>query len=121
MAVAPNLTFEPHTAPLDIKFSYGPTSSMGIYDDGSAWVTLHGSWDSDPPVGYKLVQVALTNATGPGGGITLQTQATSSSQTGYKDIFWNRDLSVCPQDCFSQDGLAYDSTGRLCMCIDSTG
>ena len=39
---APALPFHPHMAPLDILFT----------DDGStAWVTFHGSWDSDVPVG----------------------------------------------------------------------
>lgn len=33
--IAPRITFEPHTAPLDIKFN--PNGS-------AAWVTFHGSW-----------------------------------------------------------------------------
>ena len=39
---APRLPFHPHTAPLDILFN----------DEGTAaWVTFHGSWDTDVPVG----------------------------------------------------------------------
>lgn len=39
---APRLPFHPHMAPLDILFN----------DEGSAaWITFHGSWDSDVPVG----------------------------------------------------------------------
>jgi glucose/arabinose dehydrogenase len=41
----PRLVFHPHMAPLDIKFN----------DEGTvAWVTFHGSWNSDPPVGESL-------------------------------------------------------------------
>lgn len=41
----PRLPFHPHMAPLDILFN----------DQGSAaWVTFHGSWDSDPPVGKPI-------------------------------------------------------------------
>lgn len=36
------LPFHPHMAPLDILFNDAGTS---------AWITFHGSWDSDPPVG----------------------------------------------------------------------
>lgn len=46
----PRLPFHPHMAPLDILFN----------DDGTAgWVTFHGSWNSDKPVG-KLFH-PLTN------------------------------------------------------------
>lgn len=39
---AARLPFHPHMAPLDILFN----------DDGTVgWVTFHGSWDSDIPVG----------------------------------------------------------------------
>ena len=42
---APRLTFQVHTAPDDTKFN----------DSGNeAWVTFHGSWDRNGPVGYKL-------------------------------------------------------------------
>lgn len=41
----PRLHFHPHMAPLDLLFN----------DDGSAgWVTFHGSWNSDTPVGKSL-------------------------------------------------------------------
>lgn len=39
---APRLGFHPHMAPLDILFNDAGTA---------AWVTFHGSWDTDVPVG----------------------------------------------------------------------
>lgn len=38
----PRLPFHPHMAPLDILFNDAGTA---------AWVSFHGSWDSNPPVG----------------------------------------------------------------------
>ena len=39
---AARIPFHPHMAPLDILFNDAGTA---------AWVTFHGSWDSEPPVG----------------------------------------------------------------------
>jgi glucose/arabinose dehydrogenase len=44
-----------HSAPLDILF-YGGGSFPDAYD-GDALVTLHGSWNAEPPVGYKVVRI----------------------------------------------------------------
>ena len=40
------LVFHPHMAPLDILFNEAGTA---------AWITFHGSWDSDPAVGECLL------------------------------------------------------------------
>lgn len=51
---APRLGFTPHTAPLDILFN----------DEGTAaWVTFHGSWDTDVPVGKSIDQTLLSTGT----------------------------------------------------------
>lgn len=42
---APRLSFQAHTAPLDILFNEIGTA---------AWITFHGSWDRTDPVGYNL-------------------------------------------------------------------
>ena len=39
--IGPKLTFEAHTAPLDIKFNTGGGEST---EGQRAWVTFHGSW-----------------------------------------------------------------------------
>lgn len=114
------MAFHPHTAPLDIKLFYGPTSEEGLVNDGSAWVSLHGSWNSDPPVGYSLVRVPMQNVTE--GDITnVLPTANSTSQEGYENIFWNTDLTQCPDNCFRPVGIIFDSRGRLWMTSDSTG
>ncbi|KAF1956166.1 soluble quino protein glucose dehydrogenase [Byssothecium circinans] len=102
--VAPRLTFAAHMAPLDIKFNPNGTA---------AWVSMHGSWNRDQPIGYKLSIVAFNGAGSP--------TAPATSNSSYTDIVSNPDLSKCPDQCFRPVGLAWDSQGRLYFSSDSTG
>ncbi|KAF2448014.1 soluble quino protein glucose dehydrogenase [Karstenula rhodostoma CBS 690.94] len=102
--IPPRLTFQAHQAPLDIKFNPNGTA---------AWVTFHGSWNRDEPIGYKLSYIAFDGAGAP------VANATSNSST--IDIFSNSDLSKCPDECVRPVGLAWDSEGRLFMSSDATG
>lgn len=54
--VKPMYVLHPHTAPLDLLFYYG--ASFPGYA-GDVFVTQHGSWDSVPPVGYRVSRVHL--------------------------------------------------------------
>ncbi|KAF2030144.1 soluble quino protein glucose dehydrogenase [Setomelanomma holmii] len=102
--IAPRITFNAHMAPLDIKFN---TNGTG------AWVTMHGSWNRQLPIGYKLSFVEFD-----GNG---QPRAPANSTTAAADIVSNPDLTRCPTNCFRPVGLAWDSQGRLYMSSDSTG
>lgn len=53
--VAPTLTFDAHAAPMQIAFYHG--SSFPPEYRGDAFVALRGSWNRNPPVGYKVVRV----------------------------------------------------------------
>lgn len=101
--VAPRITFQAHMAPLDIKFNKG---------GDEAYVTFHGSWDRDDPVGYKVASVAWSNG---------EPKAASDSQDATVDILTNKDLSKCPDGCFRPAGLAIDSNQRLWFTSDATG
>lgn len=101
--VAPRLTFQAHTAPLDIRFNNEGTT---------AYVTFHGSWDRNDPVGYKLSTIAFANG---------QPTSSADSTNATADILSNADLSSCPDGCFRPVGLAWDGQGRLFMTSDSTG
>ncbi|CAI6240726.1 unnamed protein product [Periconia digitata] len=103
--IPPRLTFAAHMAPLDIVFNTEGTA---------AWISFHGSWNRDDPIGYKLSVVAFDGATGT-------PRAPANSTTSYSDIVSNPDLSKCPDGCFRPVGLAWDSSGRLFMSSDSTG
>lgn len=96
------LPLPPHTAPLDIKFD-----EKGDY----AYISLHGSWNSDPPVGYALVRVPFENG---------RPKASRDSKDGYEEIVKSPDLSKCPRQCFRPVGLAWDKKGRLFLASDTT-
>jgi len=101
--VAPRLTFQAHMAPLDIKFT----------SDGSlAYVSFHGSWNRDEPVGYKLSVVSFANG---------EPVAPADSTEAAVDILSNADNSRCPGNCFRPAGLAIDGQGRVYMSSDATG
>lgn len=102
--VAPRLTFSAHMAPLDIKFNPNGTA---------AWVTMHGSWNREEPIGYKLSFVQFNGAGAP--------TALANSPTAAVDIVSNAILSDCPGACFRPVGLAWDTQGRLYFSSDSTG
>lgn len=101
--VPPRLTFAAHMAPLDMKFN-----SNG----SAAWVTFHGSWNRDEPIGYKLSVIAFNNG---------EPTEPATSNTAAIDIVSNPDLSRCPDECFRPVGLAWDGQGRLFMSSDATG
>ncbi|GAO50618.1 hypothetical protein G7K_4742-t1 [Saitoella complicata NRRL Y-17804] len=107
----PRLTFQAHSAPLDIKFLPNSNKSQ-------AFVTFHGSWDRAPPTGYKIVRVPFTNSSSTGG---FGPVADLTDMFGYEDVLWNPDISACPNGCFRPVGLAFDSQGRMFVSSDSTG
>lgn len=92
-------------APLDILFD-----TNGI----TAYITFHGSWDRNDPVGYKLSAVRFDPDAGQPVEAADSTNATS-------EVLSNADNSNCPGGCFRPVGLAWDNQGRLFMSSDATG
>ncbi|OAA47714.1 NHL repeat-containing protein [Metarhizium rileyi] len=104
VTVSPYITFGSHLAPLDIKFD-----SQG----SAALISFHGSWNRQPPSGYRLSRVAFSNG---------YPKADKSSTTAEQKLMWNRDDSACPEQCFRPVGLSFDGEGRrLFMTSDSSG
>jgi glucose/arabinose dehydrogenase len=101
--VAPVLAFQAHTAPLDMKFDKEGTT---------AYISFHGSWNRNPPVGYQISQVAFQNG---------QPKEPSNSKDAATPIIYNKKLGNCPDNCFRPVGLAWDPQGRLWFSSDSTG
>ncbi|KAF0330174.1 L-sorbosone dehydrogenase [Colletotrichum sp. SAR11_59] len=101
--VAPRLTFQAHLAPLDIKFE--PSGK-------AAYISFHGSWNRQPPDGYRLSRVDF--------GADGQPTAASTSREAEVRVMWNSDQSVCPNGCFRPVGLAWDTKGRLFMVSDAS-
>ncbi|KAI6778990.1 L-sorbosone dehydrogenase-like protein [Emericellopsis cladophorae] len=102
--LSPRLTFQAHMAPLDILFAQ---------DGRELFVSFHGSWNREDPVGYKISSVAF-NADG-------MPEANSDSRNGTKDVLTTPDLGNCPDECFRPVGMAWDADGRMWFTSDSTG
>ncbi|KAI1469032.1 soluble quino protein glucose dehydrogenase [Daldinia caldariorum] len=99
----PRLVFPAHTAPLDIKFK----------EDGSAaYVTFHGSWNRNPPDGYRVGKIAFANG---------QPVASVTDTAAAEYVLQNEDTTKCPGACFRPVGLAFDKKGRLFLTSDQSG
>ena len=58
-AIAPDYALGPHVAALGLAFSSG--DAMPAAWRHGAFVGLHGSWNRDPPSGYKVIFVPFAN------------------------------------------------------------
>ncbi|KAJ2925324.1 hypothetical protein H1R20_g11771, partial [Candolleomyces eurysporus] len=106
-AARPSLILPPHTAPLDMKF--------GVKGDNNLYIGLHGSWNRETTIGYKVIVVAGEYSGGkwvPSGGIT----------TGSSDLLTNQNEANCGTGCFRPVGLAFDEDGeKLYVSSDTSG
>jgi len=57
-AVRPDYALQSHSAPLGLAFARA--GGDGLFAEG-AFVGLHGSWNREPPVGYKVIFVPFRN------------------------------------------------------------
>jgi glucose/arabinose dehydrogenase len=57
-AIAPDYALGPHTASLGLTFA-APGQALGAGYAAGAFVGQHGSWNRNPPSGYKVVFVAF--------------------------------------------------------------
>lgn len=108
--VPPRLTFQAHTAPLDIKFA-------GENGD-EAYISFHGSWNRDHPAGYKLSYVSFSSSTN-------EPVEAADSTTAVKDVLTAPDVGRCAEEgfgCFRPAGIAVDAAeGRVFVSSDATG
>ncbi|MGN6514892.1 MAG: PQQ-dependent sugar dehydrogenase [Rhizomicrobium sp.] len=63
--VTPDLLFQSHSAPLGLVFYEGAQFPKDY--KGDAFVSLHGSWNSGTPTGYKVVRVKFAKGKPVGG------------------------------------------------------
>jgi glucose/arabinose dehydrogenase len=63
--VVPDLLFQSHSAPTGLVFYEGDQFPAAY--KGDAFVSLHGSWNSSKPTGYKVVRVHFVNGKPAGG------------------------------------------------------
>jgi glucose/arabinose dehydrogenase len=58
------LEYQAHSAPIAMRF-YGSDQFPAEYR-GDAFVAMHGSWNRDPPTGYKVVRIRFDHGTPKG-------------------------------------------------------
>jgi len=99
-AIVPDYALGPHTASLGLAF-YGGTLFPERYR-GGAFVGQHGSWNRNPPSGYKVVFVPFENGTPSGKPEDILTGFLSKDGKAY-----GRPV-----------GVAHDRTGALLVADD---
>jgi glucose/arabinose dehydrogenase len=77
-AVRPDYGLGSHTAPLGLSFS---TSAMGGQFAAGAFVGMHGSWNREVPVGYKVVFVPFRGGRPAGAPIDFVTGFQAGGKT----------------------------------------
>ncbi|CCC13703.1 unnamed protein product [Sordaria macrospora k-hell] len=104
-AIAPRLTFQAHSAPIWNTFD---TDAKNMY------ITFHGSWNRQPPTGFKVVQVPFTRLADG----SYDPVAPADSRTGYTDIFSATNPGSCTANgltqssCFRLTAASWDPAGR---------
>ena len=76
--VRPDYALQSHSAPLGLSFV--PPGLAGPFAEG-AFIGLHGSWNRDQPVGYKVIFVPFTNGRPSGPPVDFVTGFQASGKT----------------------------------------
>lgn len=81
-ATPPRLSFPAHSAPISNIFDKEGTIM---------YVTMHGSWDRQPAIGYKMIEIAFKkNEDG-----VFEPVAAPDSKTSWKDIMFSPNPGSC--------------------------
>lgn len=64
-AITPDVLFPAHSAPIGLTFYTGKSFPKDF--QGDAFVSLHGSWDTSEPTGYKVVRIHFVDGKPDGG------------------------------------------------------
>jgi len=107
-AAKPSLILPPHTAPLDMKFGARD-------DDNNLYIGLHGSYNRDGTVGYKVIVV-------PGQYQQGRWVPTNGIESPTTDLIANTDDDCEDAACFRPVGLAFNDDGnKLYVSSDTSG
>lgn len=105
-SMAPRLALPAHSTPLDAEFNANLSS---------LYVTLHGSWNRNPPVGFKVIKVPFDQ-----GDAGFGPAAVGNATEVWEDVLWNESVDKCSTtSCFRPVGMAVDGRGRIYVSSDS--
>ena len=117
-AIAPDLLFHAHSAPLGLVFYEGAQFPASY--KGDAFVALHGSWNSGAPTGYKVVRVPFKNGRPAGGYENFVTGFWSGTdKPGSPAHVWGRPAGLA----VAKDGslLIADDVGKVVWRVSYAG
>jgi len=100
-AIKPDYALGNHTASLGLTFA-APNEALGPTYQNGAFIGQHGSWNRNPPSGYKVIFVPFTNGMPSGPPIDVV--------TGF--------LNQAGQAQGRPVGVAFDATGALLIADD---
>jgi glucose/arabinose dehydrogenase len=103
-AIVPDVLFPAHSAPTGLVFYTGDTFPAEYR--GDAFVSLHGSWNTSEPHGYKVVRIRMRNGRAVGG------------YENFLTGFWDGKSKNPPQVWGRPVGLAIARDGSLLVADD---
>ncbi|KAJ2916211.1 hypothetical protein MD484_g4181, partial [Candolleomyces efflorescens] len=111
-SVKPTVLLPPHSAPLDMKFGLGSDTNM--------YAAMHGSWNRQPPQGYKVVYVPGRFSASGEWSPTVDLAGTKNT---WRDLLTNsKSEGQCASGCFRPVGLVFNPTGEnLYVSSDTSG
>jgi glucose/arabinose dehydrogenase len=114
-AIVPDVLFQSHSAPTGLVFYDG--GQFPSEYKGDAFVSLHGSWNSGKPTGYKIVLVHFANGKPVGGYDNFLTGFWDGSSSPAK--VWGRPAGLV----VAKDGalLVADDEGKVVWRVSYTG
>ncbi|KAL2148444.1 hypothetical protein VTH82DRAFT_2364 [Thermothelomyces myriococcoides] len=104
-SVPPRLSFQAHSAPIWNTFNA---------DGTKMYVSFHGSWDRQPPTGFKVVEIPFQKLDDG----SYEPVAAADSQDGYTEIFGAPNPESCTangltmSNCLRLTAAAWDPSGR---------
>lgn len=103
------MCMQAHAAPMDILF-WNNTKWDGVAM-GDAFVAFHGSWNANPPRGYRVDHVTFNNSTGMP--IFHEPFLGYEGPGAFQDGKWLRPVGLAANSC----------AGELCLLVssDATG
>jgi glucose/arabinose dehydrogenase len=115
-ALPPDVLFPAHSAPTGLAFYTGDNFPADY--KGDAFVSLHGSWNTSLPLGYKVVRIRMKNGRAVGGYDNFLTGFWDGKSKNPPKV-WGRPVGLA----VAKDGslLVADDVGQTIWKVSYTG
>jgi glucose/arabinose dehydrogenase len=116
-AITPDVLFPAHSAPTGLVFYTG--DSFPADYKGDAFVSLHGSWNTSQPHGYKVVRIRFKNGRPADGGFENFLTGFWDGKSKNPPLAWGRPVGLT----VTKDGslLVADDVGQVVWRVTYTG